>query len=104
MRSTMDNYNVVIFPEALRNIDDIYLYIALQKLAPDNAKRQTDRIWNKLRILESNPQKHQERMVGRFAGKGYRQLLIDNYVAIYRIDEEKKNVYVVTVQYQGRDL
>ena len=100
----MDNYNVVIFPEALRNIDDIYLYIALQKLAPDNAKSQTDRIWNKLRTLESNPPKHQERMVGRFAGKGYRQLLIDNYVAIYRIDEEKKNVYVVTVQYQGRDL
>lgn len=104
MRSIMDKYNVVIFPEALRNIDDIYLYIALQKLAPDNAKSQTDRIWNKLRILESNPKKHQERMVGRFAGKGYRQLLIDNYVAIYRIDEEKKNVYVVTVQYQGRDL
>jgi toxin ParE1/3/4 len=42
--------------------------------------------------------------VGRYAGKGYKQLVIDNYVAIFRINENKKIVYVVTVQYQGRDL
>ena len=32
------------------------------------------------------------------------QLLIDNYMAIFKIDEANKKVYVVTVQYQGRDL
>ena len=37
-------------------------------------------------------------------GKGYRQLLIDNYIAIFRIDEPCKTVYVVTIQYQGRNL
>ena len=36
--------------------------------------------------------------------KEYRQLLIDNYIAIFRIDEESKTVHVVTIQYQGRDL
>lgn len=36
--------------------------------------------------------------------KGYRQLLIDNYVVIYRIDEDKKIVFVMTVQYQGRNI
>ncbi len=100
----MDKYKVVVFPEALRDIDDIYLYIALQKLSPENAKGQTDRIWKKLKTLDLNPQQYQERQTGRFAGKGYRQLLIDNYIAIYRIDEENKIVNVVTVQYQGRDL
>lgn len=29
---------------------------------------------------------------------------IDNYMAIFKIDEESKTVYVVTVQYQGRDI
>ena len=44
-------------------------------------------------------------MVGLTAiHKGYRQLLIDNYVAIYRIDEDKKIVFVMTVQYQGRNI
>ena len=43
-------------------------------------------------------------MEGRYAGKGYRQLLIDNYMAIFRIEEKKKTVHVVTIQYQGRNL
>ena len=100
----MDKYKVKLYPDAMQDIDDIYLYIALQKLAPENAQKQTDRIWDGLKTLDTNPAKHQERQTGKYANKGYRQLLIDNYIAIYRIDEDKKVVYVVTVQYQGRDL
>ena len=54
--------------------------------------------------LDTLPQSHQERNEGRYVGKGYRQLLIDNYIAIFRIDEPHKTVYVVTIQYQGRNL
>lgn len=54
--------------------------------------------------LEAFPQSHQERNEGRYAGKGYRQLLIDNYMAIFRIDEVNRTVYVVTMQYQGRNI
>ena len=50
------------------------------------------------------PEAHQDRVMGRYAGKGYKQLVIDNYIAIYKIDENKKRVYVVTIQYQGRDV
>lgn len=100
----MDKYKVKVFPEALRNIDDIYLYIALEKLSPENARRQTDRIWNGLRSLAFHPAKHQKRLSGKYAGGVYHQLLIDNYIAIFRIDENKRTVYVVTVQYQGRDI
>ncbi len=100
----MVKYKVVLYPKAIQDIDDIYFYIALQKCAPETAQKQTDRIWDKLGTLVTNPAKHQERQTGKYADKGYHQLLIDNYVAIYRIDDEKKTVYVVTVQYQGRDL
>ncbi|MBE6106960.1 MAG: type II toxin-antitoxin system RelE/ParE family toxin [Anaerovibrio lipolyticus] len=44
------------------------------------------------------------RLTGRYSGKGYKQLLIDNYVAIFRIDEAEKIVWVVTVQYLGRNV
>ena len=54
--------------------------------------------------LETFPQSHQERNEGRYAAKDYHQLLIDNYIAIFRIDEPNKTVYVVTIQYQGRNL
>ncbi len=100
----MDKYEVMLYPRAYRDIDEIYAYIALEKLTPENAQGQTDRIWDAIESLETFPQSHQDRMVGRYAGKGYKQLLIDNYIAIFKIDEATKTVYVVTVQYQGRDL
>ena len=100
----MDKYKVKLNPRAFRDIDDIYAYIALEKLSPENAKGQTDRIKAALKTLEVFPQSHQERNVGRYAGKKYRQLIIDNYIAIFRIDEDKKIVHVVTIQYQGRNM
>lgn len=100
----MDKYEVMLYPKAFRDIDDIYAYIALDKLSPENAKGQTDRIWTALKKLKIFPEAHQDRVVGRYAEKGYKQLVIDNYIAIYKIDENKKRVYVVTIQYQGRDI
>lgn len=100
----MDKYEVMLYPRAYRDMDDIYAYIALEKLAPENAKRQTDRIWDAIKSLDIYPEAHQERLVGKYAGKGYRQIIVDNYIAIYKIDREKKKVFVLTVQYQGREL
>ena len=100
----MDKYEVKLYPRAYRDIEEIYAYIALEKLAPENAKGQTDRIWDALKTLEKFPSSHQDRLEGRYAGKGYKQLLIDNYIAIFKINEPKKTVCVVTVQYHGRNF
>jgi hypothetical protein len=44
-------------------------YIALEKQSPENAKGQTDRIWEALKSLDTFQQSHQERTEGRYAGK-----------------------------------
>lgn len=100
----MDKYKVKITPRAICELDSIYEYIANEKLASANAKGQVERIKKSILNLGKFPQAHQERNEGRYAGKGYRQLLIDNYIAIFRIDETTKTVYVVTIQYHGRNL
>ncbi len=100
----MDKYKVKINPRAIRDLDSIYEYIAKEKSAPENAKGQVDRIKKAILNFDIFPQSHQERNEGRYAGKGYRQLLIDNYIVIFRVDEGTKTVYVVTIQYQGRNL
>ncbi|MGN0413339.1 MAG: type II toxin-antitoxin system RelE/ParE family toxin [Lachnospiraceae bacterium] len=94
----------MLYPKAFRDIDDIYAYIAYEKMAPENAKGQTDRIWEAIKTLEILPESHQERTVGKYAGKEYKQLVVDNYIVIFRISENDKKVYVVTVQYQGRNI
>lgn len=99
----MDKYTVKINSRAIRELDSIYKYIANEKLAPENAKGQVDRIKKAILNLDTFPQSHQERNEGHYTGKGYRQLLVDNYIAIFRIDEAEKIVYVVTIQYQGRN-
>lgn len=100
----MNKYKVKINPKAIHELDSIYEYIANEKLNLENAKGQVERIKKAILNLDTFPQSHQERNEGRYAGKGYCQLLIDNYIAIFRIDEINKTVYVVTIQYQGRNL
>lgn len=100
----MDKYKVKLSARAICELDSIYEYIANYILAPENAKGQVDRIKKAILNLDTFPQSHQERNEGRYGGKGYRQLLIDNYIAVFRIDEADKTVYVVTIQYQGRIL
>lgn len=100
----MDNYHVRLYKRAYKDIDDIYAYIAGEKNDPENAEGQVNRIKDSIMGLGTLPQSHQERQVGKYANKGYRQLIIDNYIAIFKIAEKSKTVYVVTVQYQGRDI
>jgi len=85
----MDKYRLKITSRAFSDIDGIYRYIAMEKLSPENAKGQTDRIWKAIRELDTMPQSHQDRQVGRYARKSYKQLIVDNYIVIYKIDEAK---------------
>lgn len=103
-KNILDKYEIKINPKAIYELDNIYEYIANEKMAPESAKKQVDRIKRAVLNLDTFPQSHQERNVGRYAGKGYRQLLIDNYIVIFRINEIQKTVYIVTIQYQGRNL
>lgn len=102
-KSILDKYQVKINPKAISELDYIYNYIAIEKSASENAGAQINRIKNAILGLGTFPESHQVRTEGRYAGK-YRQLLIDNYIIIFRIDELHKTVYVVTVQYQGRNI
>ena len=81
----MDKYNIKLNPQAYRDLEEIFAYTALKK-------------------LDTFPQSHQERMEGHYTARGYRQLLIDNYMTIFRIDEKTKTVHILTIQYQGRNI
>jgi len=97
-------YTVKIYPQAIRELDDIYQYIASDKQSPENGKAQLDRMKEAILSLSTFPESHQNRMHGRYAGREYKQLLVDNYVVIFKINKEQRIVYVITIQYQGRNI
>ena len=97
----MVKYHIKLYPRAYRDMEEIYRYIAIEKQVPENAKAQTDRIWRAIKKLETFPGSHQDRLEGKYAGKGYKQLLVDNYMAIYKIDETEKQFMSLQCNIRG---
>ncbi len=100
----MDKYRVEISPQAYRELDEIYAYIAENLLAPDAAFDTVEAIEKAIFSLDSMPQRGPERKVGAYAYKGYRQLFVKNYTVVYRIEEYRKTVLVVTVKYSPSEF
>jgi len=97
----LDKYEVRLLNQALRDLDDIYAYIAGNLLEPGVAAEMVDTLESEILSLEYLPYRCSERRVGSFANSGYRQLLVKNYIVIYRVDEAAIQVFVVTVRYAG---
>ncbi len=94
----MDKYNVSLTSRALRDLDDIYVYIAQTLLVPETALGMVDKIEKEILSLEEMPYRFPERKTGAYANKGYRQLFVGNYTVIYRIDEKRRQVIVITIR------
>lgn len=95
----MDRYSVKLMSRALRDLDGIYDYIANTLLEPETAMNQVNRIENAILSLETMRYRCPERKQGVYTHRGYRQIFVDNYTVVFRIDERKKMVIVITVRY-----
>ena len=97
----IDVYKVTLFERAYRDLDSIYDYIANTLVEPGVALNIIDNIEVALLSLDTMPHRCPERKIGIYANQGYRQLFVGNYTALFRIDEERKLVMVVTVRYSS---
>ena len=100
----MDKYSVKLTSQALRDLDDIYEHIARTLLEPGTALRLVDRIEDAILSLEALPHRCPERKRGVYANRGYRQLFVENYPVVFRIDEVGKVVIVITVRYSKSEF
>ena len=100
----MDKYSVKLLSAAYRNLDNIYAYIATELQAEQSAMNLINKLEEAIFSLEVMPYRGAERRVGAYANKGYRQLFIKNFTVVYRIDEAKKQVIIVTVRYSRSEF
>ena len=96
----MKKYNVVITASALKDMEDLYNYIAYELYSPDSAKKLYFKIANAIQSLEL----FAERYRGFSNEDGYftRRMLVDNYSVFYII--KGSNVIITSVLYSSRDL
>ena len=97
----MKQYNVEITSPALDDMNSIYDYIAKAFQEPETAMLQYDRIAEKIRSLETLPDRCKQIVLAPQLHV-VRQLIVDNYSIIYTI--ENSSVIVLRVLYSSSDI
>ena len=82
----------------------LFLYIAVDLNAPENAERQINRLWDAILSLDEFTERYRRYETEPWHSLGMRVLPIDNFVVLYIPDLEEKIVRIVTVMYGGRDI
>ncbi len=98
----MQQYKVEITKEALQDMEDIYDYIAVELLAPENAMGQYNRIADEILSLDSFPQRYRIMDSEPEKRMELRRMLVDNYSVFYTIRGDK--VIVTDILYTASDI
>ena len=98
----MAQYSVKIFPTAQNDLLDIVDY--LNTLSPDAAIRYYDLIIEKAGTLSTMPKRYPLAKDTQLRLRGYRTLLVNNYIVFYVINEktvEIRRILYARRQYDG---
>ena len=99
----LDKYNVQLSIQAKSDYKNIIRYIRHELFEPNIATKYAELIKSELNSLEYNPQRFaiiQSDIIKEFK---FRKLIIKNYIAFYRINENEKIVNVERILYGGMD-
>ena len=97
-------FEVELTEKADRDLRNIFLYIAVDLSAPENAERQINRLCDAILSLDELPERYRRYEDEPWYSRGMRVLPIDNFVILYIPYLEEKVVRIVTVMYGGRDI
>lgn len=98
----MEQYKVEITKEALQDMEDIYNYIALELLSPENAMGQYNRIAAEILTLDTFPQRYRIMDSEPEKKMELRRMIVDNYSVFYTIRVDK--VIITDVLYTASDI
>lgn len=98
------NYTVILAPEALEDLQNIYDYIAYEKESVINAESQLSRLQEKILKLDLMPESFRLYPKDPWKSKGLRFFPVDNYLIFYTTDNENHKVNVLRVIYGKMDL
>jgi addiction module RelE/StbE family toxin len=82
----MEIYNIKIYPVAKRDLREIIDY--LNTLSPDAAIRYYDLIISKISSLTTMPYRCPQVRNSVLKSKGYRFLVVDNYIVFFVVQDE----------------
>ena len=95
----MENYEVQIFPTAKQDLLEIIDY--LNTLSSEAALRYYDKLTEEISRLSHMPERYPRPRDLALAAKGYRYLIVENYLVFYTISGQ--TVQIQRILYGRRD-
>lgn len=97
------NYEIIISPLAKNDLIEIFDYIKNSLFAEKSAENLIQKITRHVDHLSTAPEMYPELDNPLFRKKGYRKIVINNYVVIYSVDHTKQKVYIIRAFYGAMD-
>jgi len=99
----MDEYEIIITPDAAEDLLELRNYIAGVLLSPETALEYVRTVRQEIAGLAQFPARFNPMDEEPWHSRGVRKLLAKNFYVYYWIDEPRKRVYVMNVIYARRD-
>ena len=99
----MDSYKIIITPDAEEDLVELRNYIADVLLARDTARNYIRTIRKEIGSLSEMPARFKPVDDEPWHSRGIRRIMANNFFVYYRIDEDRKQVFVLNVIYARRD-
>lgn len=99
----MDSYEVIMTPDAVADLTELRDYIADTLLVPEIALRYVRSIRETIKKLEYMAASVAPLPDEPWHSRGIRKINAQNFIVYYRIDEDKKRVYILNIIYNKRD-
>lgn len=99
----MDLYSIIITPDAESDLIELRNYISDVLLARDTARSYIRTIRKEISSLNEMPARYKRVDDEPWHSRGIRRIIANNFYVYYRIDEERKRVYILNIIYARRD-
>jgi addiction module RelE/StbE family toxin len=98
-----NSYSLKFTRKASEDLEQIYSYISEKLFADIAADRLLEKIEKSIMKLKSFPYSCSYVLNVILKGRGYRKLIIDNYIVFYLVSEEDKQVVIMRILYGAQN-
>lgn len=98
-----ENFQIRFTPLAYEDLDEIDTYISVTLVNPQAAERLLEEMENSINQLIQFPYIGTKADDPYLARKGYRKLVVENYLVFHLVDSDQKQVVIMRVLYGARE-
>ena len=98
------DFNIKYSEQSANDLSEIISYIKDDLCSPIAAKNFYTTVKEKLEFLREHPYMYPLYHDKKLSKKGYRYIVIGNYLIFYIIDKESSIVNILRILYSGRDM